>query len=43
MISSLSSLAKEPAMLKTLLISSMLVAAGAAAAEPATFAIDPGT
>ncbi len=29
-------------MLKTLLISSMLVAAGAAAAEPATFAIDPG-
>jgi polyisoprenoid-binding protein YceI len=28
-------------MLKTLLISSMLVAAGAAAAEPATFAIDP--
>jgi len=29
-------------MLKTLLISSMLVAAGSAAAEPATFAIDPG-
>ena len=28
-------------MFKTLLISSMLVAAGAAAAEPATFAIDP--
>jgi polyisoprenoid-binding protein YceI len=29
-------------MLNTLLISTMLVAAGSAAAEPATFAIDPG-
>ena len=29
-------------MLKTLLISSMLVAAGSVAAEPATFVIDPG-
>jgi polyisoprenoid-binding protein YceI len=29
-------------MLKTLLVSSMLLAAGAAVAEPATFAIDPG-